>query len=299
MIAAGATAQQVLATHGRSFRWAQVFLPRRVAADAATVYAFCREVDDLADESPDPIVARAALGRLRAEVAGQAEPGPLVAALHDVLARSGGAVDPALALLRAVEGDLDPVSVPDDAALIAYAWGVAGTVGLLMGPILGAGSRDAAAAAEALGIAMQITNICRDVREDAEGGRIYLPAARLRAAGLPAVNPRVLLAHPAGVAQVVGELLELADEWYARGRAGYHRLPWATRFAVVVAGALYRQIGVRLRREHGCNPLFGRTVVPLHERLGTVLLAVGQLLPSRGRLPASWAVGGSRDQRIR
>ncbi len=295
MSAAGPTAQQVLATHGRSFRWAQVFLPRQAAADAAALYAFCREVDDLADESPDPVVARAALGRLSLEVAGLVEPGPLVAALHDALGRSGGSNDPALALIRAVEGDLGPVSVPDDPALIAYAWGVAGTVGLLMGPILGAGSRDAAAAAEALGIAMQITNICRDVREDAERGRIYLPADRLRAAGLPAVTPRVLLAHPEIVARVVGDLLDVADQWYARGRAGYPHLPWATRFAVVVAGALYRQIGVRLRREHGCNPLFGRTVVPVLERVGTVLASLGQLIPSRGRLPEPWAVAAPRD----
>ncbi len=266
-----ANAQAVLATHGRSFRWAQVFLPPQAAADAATLYAFCREVDDLADESPDPVIAREKLQALADEVLGNAAPGPLVVALQDVLTRCGGSADPAVALIRTVDSDLDPVSIPDDAALVRYAWGVAGTVGLLMAPILGAGNREAGPAAEALGIAMQLTNICRDVKEDALRGRVYLPADRLRAAGLRTVTPTGVLADPAAVTRVVADLLDVADVWYTTARAGYHHLPWTTRFAVSVAGALYRRIGVRLRRVHGCNPLGGRTVVPTWERVWTVV----------------------------
>lgn len=275
-----AEAQRVLATHGRSFRWAQRFLPRRAAADAAVVYAFCREVDDLADESPDPVVARSRLRALAAELRGDAPPGDLARALLDVLRRSGGSPAPALALVRAVDGDLDPVRIPDDAALVDYAWGVAGTVGLLMAPLLGAGGPGATRAAEALGIAMQITNICRDVREDAERGRVYLPADRLHAAGLRHPDPAAVLSHRVEVARVVSDLLDLADRWYTRAREGYGHLPWSTRVAVAVAGALYRRIGVRLRRVQGCDPLFGRTVVPLWERVWATLGALVDLRAS-------------------
>ncbi len=131
---------------------------------------------------------------------------------------------------------------------------------------------------------MQLTNICSDVLEDAGRDRVYLPAARLRAAGL---HPEELVrgdVDRARLARVVREVLALADRRYQAARAGYAFLPWRARATVAVAARLYRQIGVRLIERQGADPLRGRVVVPTLEKLR---LAVAELL----RLPAS--VGAS------
>lgn len=273
-------AQATLARHGRTFRQAQLLLPRDRAEDAAVIYALCRLADDLADESPDEDAARAGLDRLLAELRLEVEPSPVVARFLEVLARRGGDLYPAIALVETLRGDLTPARVADDRALVRYAWGVAGTVGLLMSPVLGARDPAARGPAEDLGVAMQITNICRDVREDAERGRVYLPETRLRDAGLSPDEILSLRADRGRLSRVVSELLDLADFYYARAREGYRYLPLRPRLAVVVAGALYRRIGLRLRRVHGADPLVGRTVVPPLERLWVALGALlRQLTP--------------------
>lgn len=268
-------AQQTLERHGRTFRQAQVFLPRASAEDAAVIYLFCREADDLADEAPDPAAAREALDGMLAELRGERAPGPVVAAFLEVMERRGGSREPAIALVDAIRGDLEPVRVADDAALLRYAWGVAGTVGLLMAPVLGTRAAEAAGPAQDLGIAMQITNICRDVREDALRGRVYLPATRLLAHGVRPEEVLTLGASREAVAAVVLELLDLADRYYASAKDGYRFLPWRARLCVAVAGAVYRRIGLRLREVHGGDALVGRTVVPTLERIWT---AAGALL---------------------
>ncbi len=273
-------AQATLAKHGRTFRQAQILLPADRAEDAAVIYALCRLADDIADESADADEARAGLDRLAAELRQEVAPSDVVERFLAVMARRGGSVEPALALIAALRGDLDPVRVADDAELLRYAWGVAGTVGLMMSPVLGAKAAEARGPAEDLGVAMQITNICRDVREDAQRGRVYLPATRLRAAGLSPEEILSLQADRAALSQVVRELLDLAEVYYLRARAGYRYLPWRPRLAVVVAGALYRRIGLRLRRVHDADPMVGRTVVPPLERLWVAIGALlGQLRP--------------------
>ncbi len=253
--------QAVLADRARSFRWAAAFLPRDARDDAAILYAFCRLVDDLADDTPDPDEAREALDRLTAEVRGAAPARPLVAEMVARVEARGGTVGPALELIRGVRGDLDPVRLEEDGDLVRYAWRVAGTVGLLMCPVLGVTSRAATPYAVDLGIAMQITNICRDVAEDAALGRVYLPARRLQDAG---VAPETLVAGQADrrrVSRVVLDLLDLADRYYESAEAGMAYLPLRPRAAILVAGRVYRGIGAVLRRRGG-DALAGRAVLP-------------------------------------
>jgi phytoene synthase len=264
----------VLAAHGRTFRLAARLLPANVRDDAAVVYAFCRVVDDLADESTDAAEARGALTAVRAELDRTAAPRPVIAALFDVAARRGMDLSAARHLIDAVTSDLGTVRIRDDRALIGYCYGVAGTVGLMMTSVLGGSDRRAAPHAIDLGIAMQLTNLCRDVAEDAARGRVYLPETRLRARG---VAPEDLLcgeADPTGTARVVAGLLALADRYYESGRAGLSFLPWRTRWAIHVAAAVYRAIGVRLLRRHRGNPLAGRTVVPPLERIGWAVVGL-------------------------
>jgi phytoene synthase len=289
------TAHRALSHHGRTFALASRFLPASSRDDAAVLYALCRLIDDLADEAPDATRARsdlmALLDHLRAHASDGAEPttdldatlqlpgtADLVNAWLEVAQRRGVPLYPLEALVAGVLTDTGPVQVADDRELLTYCYRVAGTVGLLMCGVLDVHDPDSLPLAVELGIAMQLTNICRDVLEDADRGRVYLPADRLRAAG---TSPEALLrgeADPTAVSRVVSDLLELADQRYARGEQGLIYLPHRCRFAIRAAARMYRAIGVRLRLR-GSNPLEGRTVVPWHGKAVGLADAALRTLP--------------------
>lgn len=266
--------RQVLATHARSFKWASVFLPSSAQDDAAVIYAFCRLVDDLADEAPCTEVARIDLARARSELMGTAERRPLISAFVELCSARNIPIDAAISLLDGVESDLDEVCLADDRELLRYCYRVAGTVGLMMCGVLGVTDPAAIAPAIDLGIAMQLTNISRDVREDAERGRTYLPADRLRAVGTTPHALRSGKPDRVAVARVTAELLDVADVYYKSGRDGLRFIPWRARFAITVASAVYRAIGTQLRRA-GADPWVGRTVVGW---TGKVVATMGALL---------------------
>ena len=258
-------AHAVFRRQARTFWWASRFLPRATRDDAAIVYAFCREVDDIADESPDKADAKLALNALSREILGFAQPRPLVAELRNTASRLDLPLENAAELIRGVLSDLDDVRVESDEELVRYCYRVASTVGLMMCAVLGVRRREALHHAVDLGVAMQLTNIARDVAEDARRGRVYLPADRLRREG---VEPADLLrgtAHAAAVARVVAALLEMAERYYRSADGGMRDIPWRYRPAILVASRVYRAIGVRLKRRR-CDALAGRTVVPWPEK---------------------------------
>jgi len=265
-----AEARAVLSVRARSFRWGAFFLPAAVSDDAAIVYAFCRLADDLADDAPDALTAAAALASLRSELLGGDAPRPVVAAFLDVVRRKGPGLAPALDLLHGVEGDLHEVRMPDDEALLRYCYEVAGTVGLMMSSVLGAVAPSAREPALALGRAMQLTNICRDVAEDAGLGRVYLPRDRLAAIGLA---PEDVLTRRPSVAPVLVDLLALADVHYRFAEEGMRHIPARSRLAIRVASRLYQGIGGEIGRR-GHDAWSGRAVVPPWRKLGLVARAL-------------------------
>jgi 15-cis-phytoene synthase len=274
MTPSSAQCRAVLAEGSKSFDLASRFLPVDRRDDAAVIYTFCRTVDDIADEGVSPAEARSALRALRGELTGEATARPLAAMLLEVAKRRDFSPEPAVHLIDGVLSDLDTVRVADDEALLRYCYRVAGTVGLLMCGVLGVRARAASPFAVDLGIAMQLTNICRDVREDAERGRVYLPLERLTALGLDA--DALLGGRPdrEGLRLVVDDLLRMADGYYASAEAGMRFIPWRARFAILVASRVYRAIGVKLRRR-GSDPWRGRTIV---SPLGKLAVASGAVL---------------------
>ena len=257
----------VLQHHAKTFSLAGALLPKATLDRAAVVYAFCRLVDDTADEAPSQREAALGLERLSAELTGERPPRPVVAAYLAVCADTGIPVEAAQELMRGVIGDLGEVIVETDRELLRYGYRVAGTVGLMMCGVLGVRDTSAWANAIDLGVAMQITNICRDVHEDAERGRVYLPTQRLAAAFGESMDdwPAALTSPNAeqqrAVSVVVRDLLEVADQYYVSADQGMAAIPWAGRAAIVVASRVYRAIGLVLRaRDH--NPFRGRAVVP-------------------------------------
>ncbi len=256
---AGAPALATLSRHGRTFRLAGTLLPRDMLEDAAELYAFCRHVDDLADTALDARQARADLLAVRRAVLGSEEDFcPAVSGFRRLSRRHG--LDPAIAarLIETMIGDLGPVRIADQAALLRYAYGAAGTVGLLMCRLLGVTTPRASPHALDLGVAMQLTNIARDVTEDAARDRIYLPADWLAGADLAQARP---------VFAAVSRVLSLADRYYESGERGLAYLPWRPRLAIGAAASVYREIGRRILRDGPGYLERPRCVVPQSRRL--------------------------------
>lgn len=238
----------VLARHSSTFRWASYFLPKEDRRDATLLYAVCRLIDDTADETTSSERARRKLNRLRAEITGRAGPRPVVKSFLMMARRRDMELQPVLELIEGVGSDLAAVRIQTDAELVRYCYRVAGTVGLMMCSVMGVEDREARPHAIDLGVAMQLTNICRDVVEDAGRDRVYLPADRLRKVGVDQdqIASRNFDVHALG--SVVKDVLALADVYYDSADAGMWAIPWRARFGILVASRVYRSIGVRLRR---------------------------------------------------
>jgi phytoene synthase len=278
-------ARAVLAHHGKSFRFAGALLPRDQLDDAAIVYAFCRAADDAVDEAGSVDEAAAAADEFIAELDGVRPARPVVRAFLRVAARREIDVGFARELLVGMKGDaVARVVVDDDAALLLYCYRAAGTVGGLMCGVLGVRHPRARPHAIDLGIAMQLTNICRDVLEDAQRQRVYVPRTRLPGVvGADAVDEIADGRARSDVMAAVRALLALAERYYESGADGLRFIPWRSRMAIAVASRVYRAIGHKLLRAGG-DPLLGRTRTTLVEKLGAAAVALVALLaPRRAR----------------
>ena len=239
-------AEVVLATKGRTFYWARYLLGQVYGGRATRLYGFCRHLDDLVDEASSNEEARRALDSHRSDLLGGRSNDPLVA---DALAlMQQCAIDPifALELISGVESDLEAVRIADVDELLRYCYKVAGTVGLMMTGVLDVKCPRALPHAIDLGIAMQLTNICRDVAEDAALNRRYLPASLLGEIEVgQLITPE--LSIQSEIKHCLKTLLTLADQYYKSGEAGLHYLPLNARAAILVAGRVYREIGQVLK----------------------------------------------------
>ena len=258
-----AACRQLLSNGSKSFFAASFFLPKVIRDPAASLYAFCRVADDAIDEQRDQ---RAALEQLRERLERVYQGRPIDQAPDRAFAatveRFG--VPRALpeALLEGFEWDAEGRIYDDIEGVLAYSARVAAAVGAMMTVIMGVRKPDVLARACDLGSAMQLTNICRDVGEDARNGRVYLPLAWLREAGLEDVD--AWLARPVyndAVGAVTRRLLELADELYQRAESGIAKLPVPCRPGIYAARLLYAEIGREVAR-NGYDPVSQRAVVP-------------------------------------
>ena len=268
---------QLLTFRARSFRWASALLTAAQRRRVAALYAFCRAVDDLADADWVAPEAQADLERLltalEAEPDGEALWPETYLWFRDLCVECEIEFGVVRQLLLGMLSDLGVVRLQSDTELVRYCYRAAGTVGLMMCSVLGVRDRRALRHAIDLGIAMQLTNISRDVLEDAEASRVYLPAERLEEYGVHSEDLVDGCADPESVSVVVSDVLALAERYYESGDAGMRYLPARARWAILVASRLYRGIGRRLRRRRRSNPLLGRVVVPWFAKLGLVASA--------------------------
>ncbi|MBI5439384.1 MAG: presqualene diphosphate synthase HpnD [Nitrosomonadales bacterium] len=183
--------QDKAAASGSSFYYSFLFLPPDKRRAITALYAFCREVDDVVDECSDANVARATLDWWRGQVAeiyGGKPQHPVALALVPVVRQFNLAQERLLEIIDGMEMDIDQPRYPDFKSLQLYCYRVASVVGLLSVEIFGYSDRRTLEYAHDLGIAFQLTNIIRDVGEDARRNRIYLPMDELQQFGVAAAD---------------------------------------------------------------------------------------------------------------
>jgi phytoene synthase len=265
-----AACRALLKGGSRTFHAASMVLPRKVADPAIALYAFCRMADDAVDLGGH---RAAAVQRLkdRLDRAYRGQPMNLAAdrAFADVVARFSIPRQLPEALLEGLAWDAQGRRYETLPELYAYAARVAGAVGAMMSLVMGQRSTEIVARACDLGLAMQLTNIARDVGEDARAGRLYLPISWLRDAG---IDPEEWLAKPVfttKIAAIVQRLLDTADALYHRATFGIQHLPPTCRPGIFAARALYAEIGRELERG-GLDSISRRAVVSTHRKLAVL-----------------------------
>jgi 15-cis-phytoene synthase len=278
----------MLRAGSRTFFTASLVLPKRIREPATALYAFCRLADDAIDigGADGGTCALSAL-RDRLERIYQGHPLDIAAdrAFAEVAHRFAIPQSLPRALLEGFEWDRQGRRYDDLAGVQAYAARVAGSVGAMMSLVMRVRDPHAVARACDLGVAMQLSNIARDVGEDAAAGRLYLPQQWMRDARL---DPDAWLAKPEyneGLARVVARLLEAADAAYDRAVSGIALLPRACRPGIRAARLLYAEIGHEVARR-GYDCVTQRAVVPMRRK--AALLTRAMLAPRRSAHASAW-----------
>ncbi len=267
-------AKSVLKKNGKSFHWAGKFLPKECINRAAELYTLCRILDDIADGELNSLKD---LSNIKSNIQKKT---------FKNLENSYSIKYPKFlnsyskkALIDLIDGlilDQKEILFKKEAELIRYSYHVAGTVGIMMCDALKCDNGLAKSFAIDLGIAMQLTNIARDVLEDAKMGRRYLPGTWVKN-----ISPKeIVLAAKTNdlkkihiISKGIKKLLILAEQYYFSGERGFTFLPLNTRVAISVASGVYREIGVQLENEN-YNWQKGRQVTSIYSKIKISLFKI-------------------------
>lgn len=285
-----AVCRQMLRKGSKSFSAASLLLPRRLRQPVAALYAFCRVADDAIDEGAEPALAlrglEAALDRVYAGVPAD---DPIERALARVVHEHRIARAVLDALLEGFATDARGDRIADESALLDYAVRVASTVGVAVTLMMGVRDRDVLARASDLGVAMQLTNIARDVGEDAARGRIYLPTAWFHEHRLDRDRWLAAPRFEPAIAMMIERALALAETYYRRAETGIPSLPADCRPAIRAAAWIYADIG-RVIRSRGGDAITGRARTSMWRKLVLLMRALRAKEPSWRPLPSEPAV---------
>lgn len=279
-----------IALHSKSFYLSSLLLPRRVRHGAWALYAFCRRADDAVDEPGASGTTREAAPMARVEALRRRLDGAYGAGAQEhaidrayraIALRHG--IPRALpeALLAGMEMDARGFRYRTWDDLYRYCFRVASTVGLMMTRIMGWSREDAFLRAADLGVAMQLTNIARDVGEDAARGRVYLPDDLLAECGTSADEVLAARVTSPAIRDAVRRLLARADLHYTAADRGIPLLPRGCRLAIASSRRIYAAIGDDLAR-HGWDSITRRA----HTSLARKLLLVARAVPAIFSSPA-------------
>jgi phytoene synthase len=283
-----AHATETIAVGSKSFAAAAKLFEPTVRRSVLMLYAWCRHCDDVIDDQElgfnnaantahDASAALAMLEQQTARAyAGEPMTEPAFAAFQEVVRNHHIVQRYALDHLAGFAMDVHDARYETRDDTLRYCYHVAGVVGLMMAQIMGAQDDAVLDRACDLGIAFQLTNIARDIVEDARIGRCYVPAVWLREAGIAAdvtIKALALPEHRAALARVAARLVAHAEPYYQSADGGIHALPLRSAWAIATAHGVYRQIGIDVR---------ARGVHAWDQRVSTSKLTKLRLLASGG-----------------
>ena len=289
---------QYLAIHGRSFSFASSLIPEPHRSRLLAVYAYCRYTDDLVDGGRRSRAERVAqldwwLDASEAAYRGRHSDHAMLRVVMQDMAAAAVPFHYVSDLCRGMRMDLLGHRYATVDELRTYCYRVAGVVGLWLTELFGVHDRETLDRAACLGVAMQLTNIVRDVGEDWDRGRLYLPRSIMRRHGLTTATidrvRRSRAAVPAEYAAVMEEMMALADQEYRQAWPGIAALPDFFRPAVAVAARVYAAIH-EVVRANGCDTLRRRAVTSTTRKLAiarTTLRELGQPTSGLESIPTS------------
>ena len=215
----------LLSKHAKSFNWAGFFLSKETYKKCSFLYDFCRTLDDIADEETNLEAKRKKFLDFKSNFKNKNYSDYIIKNIWELLEKENISSKIAEDLFDGVESDLkDEVKINNKKELFVYSYRVAGTVGLMMSKILKVKHKDSLKGAIDLGIAMQLTNIARDVVEDKKRNRFYIK-------------------HDFNS---IKETIEIADTFYESSFPAIKAVPLASRFSIMVARRVYRKIGYNI-----------------------------------------------------
>ena len=228
-------------SEGKSFYWASFFLPKKNRIAASRLYSICRYLDDVADNSK--LDTSSQIKNIFNQIK-ENESSEINIFFKKNNINLGILKD----LIDGLISDQQNVRVTDEKELIDYSYKVAGTVGLMMLPIINTKDAEARKHAIDLGIAMQLTNIARDIYEDAKMNRLYLPKEWLGQISISDLLDNELDDQKKRLIELsIKNLIELSDKFYANGFSGMKFIPLRTRLAIFFAAKIYKGIGEKIK----------------------------------------------------
>ncbi len=228
-------------SEGKSFYWASFFLPKKNRIAASRLYSICRYLDDVADNSKLDTSSQIKniFNQIKENESSE---------INIFFKKNNINIGILKDLIDGLISDQQNVRVTDEKELIDYSYKVAGTVGLMMLPIINTKDAEARKHAIDLGIAMQLTNIARDVYEDAKMNRLYLPKEWLGQVSISDLIDNKLDDQKKKLIELsIKNLIELSDKFYANGFSGMKFIPLRTRLAIFFAAKIYKGIGEKIK----------------------------------------------------
>ena len=212
----------LISTHAKSFSWAGFFLAKQTFENGSSLYDFCRTLDDIADENTSLDSKKQKFNKIKKDFIERNFENPLIKSIYNLIKKFNISEKIVLDLFDGIESDIkESIEFKTKRELLVYSYRVAGTVGLMMAKILKVDSKIALRSAVDLGIAMQLTNIARDVVEDSSRNRKYIDHDFVK----------------------IKETLGIAELFYKSSFKSIKEIPLINRFAILVARRVYREIG--------------------------------------------------------
>ena len=218
-----------LSIYAKSFNWSGFFLPKKIYYKCSVLYDFCRTLDNIADQNKDLEIKKIELGQFRSKFEQKNQEDRVIKNMWDLMNEKNISKKIVEDLFDGINSDLKKeVKIETEKELLIYSYRVAGTVGLMMAKIFGVKKKESLQRAIDLGIAMQLTNIARDVVEDEKKNRVYL----IKSSNDAFKN--------------IKNIILKADSFYESSFEGIKDIPLNSRFSIIVARRVYRQIGKKI-----------------------------------------------------